>query len=135
MLRGLVYRFLYVVLWMFLVLDAFLIVLYPISILITVGVTLLLLPAILLILFCQYCLASILDASGFFTREGTRSLLKNVKFFTSGFGLIRSAWLYASLIIALTVGMYLLFRNHHPVKSAQPPPQHTLVSVGPCSTA
>jgi hypothetical protein len=124
MLKPFVYRSLYVILWMFLALDALLLFVYPISLLLTLGLTLLLMPALLLLLWVQFCIASFLEASGFFTEDGTRSLLSKVKLVTSGFGLIRSAWLYLALIVALALGMYFLFRNHHQVKAPQRPRQH-----------
>ena len=126
MFKACVYRTLYVILWMFLALDALLLFVYPISILLTVGVSLLLLPALLLLLFFQFCIASLLEASGLFTHDSTRSLLRKVKYVTSGFGLIRSAWLYLAFIVALALGMYFLFRNHQPVKPRQSPRQHVV---------
>jgi hypothetical protein len=36
------------------------------------------------------------------------------------------AWLYFALIVALTLGMYLLFRNHSSAKPRQPQRQHAV---------
>jgi hypothetical protein len=115
MIKTVFYRILYVLLWTLLILDAFLVVVYPISILITVGVTILLFPFILMLLFCQYCLASVLIASEFSTNANTLALLRGTKFVTSGFGLIKSVWVYLAIILALSLGMYFLFKNKHSV--------------------